>query len=148
MRAPLSWLRDYAPLDVDVERLAAALSELGLVVEGVEQIGAGLADVVVARVATIRPHPKHDKNRLVDVDAGAASTVQVVCGAWNFAEGDLVPFAPVGATLPGGFAIERRKMRGEWSEGMLCSADELELPPAPGQEDLSLIHISEPTRPY
>lgn len=132
MRAPLSWLRDYAPLDAGVDDLASALSELGLVVEGVERIGEGLGDVVVARVAAIRPHPDADRIRLVDVDAGGGDTVQVACGAWNFSEGDLVPLAPVGAVLPGGFEISRRKMRGEWSNGMLCSAPELELPEQEG----------------
>lgn len=132
MRAPLSWLRDYAPLDAGVDDLAKALSELGLVVEGVEQIGAGLGDVVVARVEAIRPHPDADRIRLVDVDAGGSDTLQIVCGAWNFAEGDLVPLAPVGAMLPGGFEISRRKMRGEWSNGMLCSAPELDLPEQDG----------------
>ena len=132
MRAPLSWLRDYAPLEASVEDLAAALSELGLVVEGVEHIGAGLGDIVVARVEAIRAHPNADRVRLVDVDAGSGDTLQIVCGAWNFSEGDLVPLAPVGAVLPGGFEISRRKMRGEMSNGMLCSAPELDLPEQEG----------------
>ncbi len=131
MRAPLSWLRDYAPLDAGVAELADALSSLGLVVEGIEHVGAGLGDVVVARVAAIRPHPDADRIRLVDVDAGGEDPLQIVCGAWNFAVGDLVPLAPVGAVLPGDLQISRRKMRGQWSNGMLCSPGELELP-APG----------------
>src|SRR5579863_1188919 len=125
MRAPLSWLRDYAPLDAPVGRLAEILSELGLVVDGMEQIGAGIGDVVVARVLDIRPHPQADRIRLVDVDPGDGGPLQIVCGAWNFAVGDLVPLAPVGAVLAGDFTIGRRKMRGEVSNGMLCSASEL-----------------------
>jgi phenylalanyl-tRNA synthetase beta chain len=132
MRAPLSWLRDYAPLEADVDRLASALSELGLVVDGVEQVGGGLGDVVVARVVAIRPHPNHDVNRLVEVDAGGSDPVGVICGASNFSDGDLVVLAPVGAVLPGGFEISRRKMRGHWSNGMLCSPEELGLS-APGE---------------
>ncbi|HLI53467.1 MAG TPA: phenylalanine--tRNA ligase subunit beta [Acidimicrobiales bacterium] len=128
MRAPLSWLRDYAPLDAPPARLAEVLSELGLVVESTEHVGEGLDDVVVARVLDIRAHPAADRIRLVDVDAGDGEALQIVCGAWNFAVGDLVPLAPVGAVLPGGFAIGRRKMRGEVSNGMLCSAPELGLP--------------------
>ncbi len=139
MRAPLSWLRDYAPLDAPVDRLAAILSELGLVVEGVEHVGAGLGDVVVARVLDIRPHPDADRIRLVDVDPGDGGPLQIVCGAWNFSTGDLVPLAPVGAVLPGDFKIARRKMRGEISNGMLCSARELELAEPPGAEDGLLI---------
>ncbi len=128
MRAPLSWLRDYAPLEGAVTDLADTLSSLGLVVEGVEHVGGGLDDVVVARVEAIRPHPDADRIRLVDVDAGRGELVQIVCGAWNFDVGDLVGLAPVGAVLPGQFEISRRKMRGEWSNGMLCSPAELALP--------------------
>jgi phenylalanyl-tRNA synthetase beta chain len=139
MRAPLSWLRDYAELKADVNDLAETLSSLGLVVEGVEHIGAGLGDVVVARVTAIRPHPDADRIRLVDVDAGGSDLLQIVCGAWNFDLGNLVPLAPAGAVLPGGFEISRRKMRGEWSNGMLCSPGELGLPAPPGAADGLLI---------
>lgn len=139
MRAPLSWLRDYAPLDAPVDRLAAILSELGLVVEGVEVVGAGLGDVVVAEVLDIRAHPDAERIRLVDVDPGDGGPLQIVCGAWNFAVGDLVPLAPVGAVLPGDFKISRRKMRGEVSNGMLCAARELDLPEDPGAADGLLI---------
>src|SRR5918911_678481 len=127
MRAPLSWLREFAPIEGDAAELASALSELGLVVDGIERIGEGLDQVVVARVLTTRPHPNADKIQLVDVDAGDGNTTQVVCGAFNFGQGDLVPLAPVGARLPGGMEIGRRKVRGEWSEGMLCSGAELRL---------------------
>ncbi|MGH9120428.1 MAG: phenylalanine--tRNA ligase subunit beta, partial [Acidimicrobiales bacterium] len=133
MRAVLSWMRDFAPIEGDPSDLASALSNLGLVVDGVARVEAGYPDVVVARVLSIRPHPDADRIRLVDVDAGDGADLQIVCGAWNFAEGDLVPLARVGAVLPGGMEIGRRKMRGQWSEGMLCSPEELELP-APGGE--------------
>jgi phenylalanyl-tRNA synthetase beta chain len=139
MRAPLSWLRDYAPLEAPVARLAEILSELGLVVEAVEEVGAGLADVVVAEVLAIRPHPDADRIRLVDVDPGDGGPLQVVCGAWNFQAGDLVALAPVGAVLPGDFKIARRKMRGEVSNGMLCSAPEIGLPETAGSEGGLLI---------
>ncbi|MGH9056588.1 MAG: phenylalanine--tRNA ligase subunit beta [Acidimicrobiales bacterium] len=138
MRAPLSWLRDYAPLDAGVDDLASRLSELGLVVDGVEHVGAGIGDVMVARVLGIRAHPDADRIRLVDVDAGG-DALQIVCGAWNFEVGDLVPLAPVGAVLPGGFTISRRKMRGQWSNGMLCSPEELELPVPAGAADGLLV---------
>lgn len=150
MRAPLSWLRDYAPLDAPVERLTQILSELGLVVEGVEEVGEGLQDVVVARVLDIRPHPDADRIRLVDVDPGDGGPLQIVCGAWNFAVGDLVPLAPVGAVLPGDFQISKRKMRGQVSNGMLCSASELRLPDPPGGADGLMIlppGLAEPGHP-
>ena len=137
MRVPLSWMRDFAPFapetdgaatdEAAVEGLAAALSGLGLVVEGVERFGGGLEDVVLARVIETRSHPDADKVQLVDVDRGDGAALQVVCGAFNFGPGDLVALAPVGAALPNGMEIGRRKVRGQWSEGMLCSVAELKL---------------------
>jgi phenylalanyl-tRNA synthetase beta chain len=127
MRAVLSWLRDFAPLPEDPDVLAAAFDDLGLVVEGVERVGEGLGDVIVARVLQLRPHPDADRVQLVDVDTGGASPLQIVCGAFNFSVGDLVPLAPVGATLPGNFEIGAREVRGQRSNGMLCSSRELGL---------------------
>ena len=127
MLAPLSWLRDFAPLEADPEVLADTLSGLGLVVEGLERVGEGLGDMVVARVLATRSHPDADQVQLVDVDTGNGDSLQIVCGAFNFSAGDLVPLAPVGARLPGGMEIGRRKVRGQWSEGMLCSGRELGL---------------------
>ena len=127
MKAPLSWLRDFAPLDVDVERLTAVLNELGLVVDGVDRVGEGLGGVVVARVEEIHAIEGADRIRAVVVDVAGTPT-NVVCGAWNFAVGDLVPLATVGTVLPGAdFAIARRKMKGAESNGMLCSGAELGL---------------------
>jgi len=127
VRVPLSWIRDFAPFEGDPTALAETLDDLGLVVEGVVHVGKGLEDVLVARVLEIAPIAGADKIRQVLVDAGDAEPVSVVCGAWNFAVGDLVPLAPVGAVLPGDFAIARRKMKGVTSNGMLCSGRELEL---------------------
>jgi len=126
MRAPLSWLKEFAPFPDDVALLRATLDDLGLVVEDVELVGEGLEDVVVARIDEITPIEGADKVRRVVVDAGAGP-LEIVCGATNFAVGDLVPLAPVGATLPGGFTIAKRKMRGVTSNGMLCSGSELGL---------------------
>jgi phenylalanyl-tRNA synthetase beta chain len=126
VRVPLSWLRDFAPFVGDPADLAAALDDLGLVVEDIEVVGEGLGDVVVARVDSIAAIEGADRIRLVVVDDGSGP-VDVVCGAWNFEVGDLVPLAPVGATLPGGFEIGRRKMKGVVSNGMLCSGRELNL---------------------
>lgn len=126
MRVPLSWIRQFAPVEGEVSDLAEQLDDLGLVVEGIVRVGEGLEDVVVARVQEIGTIAGADRIRRVVVDAGQGS-VEVVCGAWNFEEGDLVPLAPVGAVLPGGFEIARRKMKGVVSNGMLCSPRELEL---------------------
>ena len=105
MRAPLSWLRDFAPFPDDVGTLRDALDDLGLVVEAIEHVGEGLGDVVVGRVLEIRPIKGADKIRLVIVDGGGTEPLEIVCGATNFEVGDRVPLAPVGAILPGGFEI-------------------------------------------
>lgn len=127
MRAPLSWLRDFAPFAGDPVELAATFDDLGMVVEGVERIGEGLGDVVIAKVLEIDGIKGADKIRRVLVDTGGAEPLQVVCGAWNFDVGAVVPFVGVGAVLPGGFEIGRRKMKGVESNGMICSANELGL---------------------
>jgi phenylalanyl-tRNA synthetase beta chain len=127
MKVLLSWLRDFAPIEGDPVALGEQLSDLGLAVEQLDVLGDGLDGIVVARVLATRPHPDADRIQLVDVDAGDGEALQIACGAFNMAPGDLVPLAPVGTVLPDGTAIGRRKMRGEWSNGMLCSARELGL---------------------
>ncbi|HEY2999437.1 MAG TPA: phenylalanine--tRNA ligase subunit beta [Acidimicrobiales bacterium] len=127
MKVLLSWLRDFAPIEGDPVALGEALSDLGMAVEQMDLLGAGLDGIVVARVLATRPHPDADKVQLVDVDTGDGQTTQIVCGAFNMAAGDLVPLATVGTVMPGGLEIGRRKVRGEWSNGMLCSPRELGL---------------------
>ena len=126
MRAPLSWIREFTPVDAPVADIADALNQLGLEVEGIDEPGREIGGVVVARIEAVVPHPDADRIRLADVDAGDGP-VRVVCGAPNIEPGMVVPFARVGAHLPGDFKIERRKIRGQVSEGMLCSARELGL---------------------
>ncbi|HTD50271.1 MAG TPA: phenylalanine--tRNA ligase subunit beta [Acidimicrobiia bacterium] len=126
MRAPLSWIREFVPVDAPVADIADALNQLGLEVEAIEAPGRDIGDVVVARILEVMAHPDADRIRLADVDAGDG-VVRVVCGAPNIEAGMVVPFAPVGAQLPGDFTIERRTIRGQISEGMLCSARELGL---------------------
>ena len=139
MRVPLSWLRDFAPIDGDISELASTFSNLGLVVDGIDEVGRGLDGIVVARVLAVRPHPDADKVQLVEVDAGDGEATQVVCGAFNMAAGDLVPLATVGTTMPNGLPISRRRMRGEWSNGMLCSAAELGLPEPDGDKGILVL---------
>jgi phenylalanyl-tRNA synthetase beta chain len=126
MRAPLSWLREFTPVEAPPVEIADALNQLGLEVESVEAPGEEVHGVVVARILDVLPHPDADKIRLADVDFGSGTT-RVVCGAPNIHAGMVAPFATVGAKLPGGFEITRRKIRGVVSEGMLCSARELGL---------------------
>jgi phenylalanyl-tRNA synthetase beta chain len=127
MKVLLSWLRDFAPIEGDPVEIGDQLSDLGLAVEQMDRLGEGLDGIVVARVLATRPHPDADKIQLVDVDAGDGEPLQVACGAFNMRPDDLVPLAPVGTVMPDGTAIGRRKLRGEWSNGMLCSPRELGL---------------------
>lgn len=126
MKISLNWLREFVELPESAEELRTVLDDLGLVVEGVHNVGQGLEDVVVARVDQIRDIPGADRIRLVVVEAGHGP-LEIVCGAANFVVGNYVPLAPVGAVLPGGFTISERAVRGVTSHGMLCSSRELEL---------------------
>lgn len=126
MRAPLSWITEFTPLEATPAEIADALNQLGLEVEALEEPGRDISGVVVARILDVVPHPDADKIRLADVDFGEGQ-IRVVCGAPNIVAGMVVPFARVGARLPGDFVIEKRKIRGVVSEGMLCSARELGL---------------------
>jgi len=127
MRVPLSWLSELTPVEGDPADLADTFADLGLEVDGIGTIGEGLEGIVVARVLETAPHPDADRIQLVQVDPGDGEPLQVCCGAFNMAAGDLVPLATVGTTMPGGMEIAARTMRGQRSNGMLCSAAELGL---------------------
>jgi phenylalanyl-tRNA synthetase beta chain len=127
VRAPLSWIREFTPVTAPVADIVAALNQLGLEVDAVEEPGREVDGVIVARILDVVPHPNADKLRLADIEFGDGSTRRVVCGAPNIEPGMVVPYAPSGATLPGGFTLEQRKIRGVVSDGMLCSAKELGL---------------------
>ncbi|HEV8252880.1 MAG TPA: phenylalanine--tRNA ligase subunit beta [Candidatus Limnocylindria bacterium] len=136
MRVPLSWLREYVDVDLSPEVLAEELTMQGLEVSGIEVSGADWSDVVVGRLLSMERHPNADKLWLTSVDVGAGEPLQIVCGADNIAVGQLVPVALVGSALTGGRRIERTKIRGVESQGMLCSAIELGL-----GDDAEGIHI-------
>lgn len=125
MRISLNWLREFVDIDDDVDRLADELTMLGLEIEAVERIGAGLSDVVVGQIKSIEPHPDADNLVVCQTDVGQSAPLQIICGATNMSVGDKVPTAIEGSTLAGGFKIKRRKMRGIESQGMMCAADEL-----------------------
>ncbi|MBM3694418.1 MAG: phenylalanine--tRNA ligase subunit beta [Actinobacteria bacterium] len=122
----LRWLREFAALPDDADEVARALSALGHEVEGVRRVVAPFSGVVVARVVEVRPHPRADKLRLARLDTGAGEQ-EVVCGAWNFEAGAIVPLSTVGAVLAGGLEVGEREIRGVVSRGMICSAAELGL---------------------
>ncbi|HEY7069039.1 MAG TPA: phenylalanine--tRNA ligase subunit beta [Acidimicrobiales bacterium] len=127
MKVLLSWLQDFAPIEGDPVALGEQMSDLGMAVEQLDLLGQGLDGIIVAKVLATRAHPSADRIHLVDVDTGDGEALQIACGAFNMAPGDLVPLATLGTVMPDGTAIGRRKMRGEWSNGMLCSAAELKL---------------------
>jgi phenylalanyl-tRNA synthetase beta chain len=124
MRVPLSWLRDYVDLGLGPRELAERLTLLGFEVKGVEE-GGEWSGVVVGRVLEVERHPNADTLWLTRVEVGAGEPLEIVCGAQNLAVGQLVPVAVPGSVLPGGRKIERTKIRGAVSNGMLCSPVEL-----------------------
>jgi phenylalanyl-tRNA synthetase beta chain len=127
MNVTLNWLKNYIDFEFSPTELADRLTMLGIEVESVKHLGADLEGVVVGSVTSIRPHPNADKLVLCQVDTGGPEELQIVCGAPNVREGMLAPVATIGATLPVGLTIKRAKLRGETSEGMLCSEKELGL---------------------
>lgn len=126
MKISLNWLKDFVDIDVSSERLAEVLITAGLEVEGISKLGEGLDHVVVARIFSMSPHPNADRLTLCSVSTGDR-THAIVCGAKNMKEGDCVALAMPGAHLPNGVKITKSKIRGEVSEGMLCSEVELGL---------------------
>ncbi len=127
MRIVLSWLNDLAPIGDDAESIAADLTQLGIQVERVEQIGHAVAGVVTAKVLRTERHPDAAKVHRVFVDTGDGYERHVWCGAFNIKAGDVVPLATPGTTMPDGRVIEPRPILGIDSLGMLCSASELAL---------------------
>jgi phenylalanyl-tRNA synthetase beta chain len=127
MLVPLSWLREYVDLPLSPRELADELTMRGMEVSAIETTGADWTDVVVGRVLEVARHPNADTLWLAKVDVGGDAPLGIVCGAQNLEVGQLVPAALVGAVLPGDRRIERSRIRGEVSEGMLCSAIELGL---------------------
>ncbi len=127
MRVSLTWLRDLVTVELPTAELCDRLDMTGTKVEAVHTLGAALEGVVVGQVLTREQHPDADKLSYCSVDIGAAEPLKIVCGASNFSAGDKVPVACVGATLPGGMTIKRAKLRGLESQGMMCSATELEV---------------------
>jgi phenylalanyl-tRNA synthetase beta chain len=126
MKVSLSWLKEYVPLEWDADRLAEALTMAGLEVDTIYDRFAYLRQVKVAQVQAVRKHPKADRLKLCDVATGDGQ-YQIVCGAPNVKEGMLSALAIPGAVLPDGRILEKTQIRGETSQGMLCSEAELEL---------------------
>ncbi|HEU5362771.1 MAG TPA: phenylalanine--tRNA ligase subunit beta [Gaiellaceae bacterium] len=133
MKVPVSWLKEYVELTLPLEELARRLvftsCEVDRVVRrGVPDVDGNLGHFVVGKVLEAGKHPNADKLQLTKVDVGGGETRSIVCGAWNFGAGATVAVVTPGGLMPGGdFRIEKRKLRGETSEGMILSERELEL---------------------
>lgn len=128
MQFSYSWLRTQVNPRLSAEELAHLLTMSGLEVEETAPAALPFSGVVVAEVKTVRKHPDADRLNITQVDAGKGELIQIVCGAPNVVPGIKVPCALPGAVLPGNFTIKPTKMRGQVSNGMLCSAKELGLP--------------------
>ena len=126
MKLPISWLRDWVNVEAEAPAIAEALTLRGFYVESIDRHGHHWPGVVTARVLEVGRHPNADRLSLCRVDSGAG-TVSVVCGAPNVKADMIAPLATVGAVLPGGAVIRKSTIRGQESQGMLCSARELGL---------------------
>lgn len=127
MKVSLRWLSEFLNLSVSPEEVAARLTMAGIEVESITTTTPLPDGIVSARILEMQPHPNADRLTLCQVDRGDSVPLQIVCGAKNMKPGDIVPLATVGTLMPGGTRIERAKLRGVLSNGMLCSARELGL---------------------
>lgn len=119
------WLREWVNTTLDSDALSNQITMAGLEVDGVEPVSGAFTGVVVGEVVECGQHPNADKLRVTKVNVGGDRLLDIVCGAPNCRQGLKVAVATVGAVLPGDFKIKAAKLRGEPSEGMLCSFSEL-----------------------
>ncbi len=125
MRISLNWLAEYISVPFTPEELDHRLTMLGIEVESIERVGERWDKVVVGEVLEVTPHPNADKLRLTLVTIGGGEPLKIVCGAPNVRAGLKVAAATIGADLGAGMVIKKAKIRGEASEGMICSEREL-----------------------
>lgn len=128
MKFSESWLREWVNPAISTEELSEQITMAGLEVDAVEPVAGAFTGVVVGHVVECAQHPDADKLRVTKVDVGNNTIIDIVCGAPNCRQGLKVCCATVGAVLPGDFKIKKAKLRGQPSEGMLCSFDELAIP--------------------
>ena len=121
------WLKQFVPHNMSPVQVGDLMSRHTVTLDGIESAGADLSAFVVGQVVSCVPHSNSDRLSLTKVDNGSGELLDVVCGAQNIVVGTKYPFAKTGTTMPNGITIEKRKIRGETSNGMLCSARELGL---------------------
>ena len=127
MKASIEWLKEYTDIDVNAKELSDILTMTGSKVETIDEQGKDIENVVVGKILEIKPHMDSDHLVVTKVDVGNSEILQIVTGANNINEGDVVPIARDGAKLPGGIEIKTGKLRGVDSCGMMCSVGELGL---------------------
>ncbi|KTD79313.1 phenylalanine--tRNA ligase subunit beta [Legionella waltersii] len=127
MKVSRLWLREWVNVSLSAQELADQLTMAGLEVDAVSPVAGAFTHVVVAEVLSTKPHPDADKLTLCEVNANKGAPLKVVCGASNVRPGLKVALAMIGAQLPDGLKIKESKLRGELSQGMLCSTVELGL---------------------
>ena len=127
MQVSIKWLKDYIDFDWSAEELADRFTMAGVPVENVIRADEGLDKVVTGRIEKHTKQPDSDHHQICQMNVGEKELVQIITGAQNVAEGQVVPVAMVGAHLPNGLHIKKGKLRGLPSNGMLCSAGELHL---------------------
>ena len=127
MNLSRKWLREFVSVDANDKEFAEAMTLSGSKVELTHDLGEEISNVVAGQIVSMVRHPNSDHMWICQLDVGQSEPVQIVTGAWNIHEGDLVPVALHKSTLPGGKKIEKGKLRGELSNGMLCSLKELGL---------------------
>ena len=127
MNLSRKWLNEFVEIDANDKEFAEAMTLSGSKVETTEDLGGEISNVVVGRIEKMERHPDSDHMWVCQIDAGQDEPVQIVTGAWNIHEGDLVPVAKDNSWLPGGKHITRGNLRGVKSKGMLCSLKELNL---------------------
>ncbi|WP_251943133.1 phenylalanine--tRNA ligase subunit beta [Staphylococcus sp. Marseille-Q5304] len=124
------WLSTYVNIDQPVDELAEKITRTGIEVDDIVDYTKDIKNIVVGYIESIEAHPDADKLNICQVDIGEKESVQIVCGAPNVDAGQTVIVATVGGRLPGGIKIKRAKLRGERSEGMICSLQEIGIPAA------------------
>ena len=149
MKVPMKWLKEYVEIPMNAEEYASRMIMTGTAVEGVDKTGEQFDKVVVGYVVSCVDHPNSDHLHICMVDVGGEEPIQIVCGAPNVHAGMRVAAALDGAHLPGGVKIKKSKMRGEVSNGMLCSGPELDVPAGlyPHIGDAGIIEITEDVAP-
>lgn len=144
MKVPMQWIRQYTDIPVSPEEFESAMIMHGTGVEGLEDQNEAVQNVVVGKILSVRKHEDSDHMVICSIDVGEEEPLQIVTGAPNVHEGDLVPVAKVGAVLPNGMKIKKGRLRGVDSFGMCCSGPEIGVPdylyPSVGDKGLLIFH--------